>query len=270
MAPPSKKQKVQRPWQEIAKDAQDHRDASLAQVKPGPESSSMYPAPEHALEQSHPSAACKISMKFPETTLHPRDVQITETLPEDLVQSLATGELSATDVTTAFLRRAVIAQKLVSAIFQVDFDEMPIFEQTNCVTELLPQRALERAKFLDDYYLEHKKPIGPLHGLPISVKEMIGMKDLGLNAGYVAWWGKTAMEDAHVLQILWNAGAVFHARTTQPQSMMHLETDSNLYGLTVNPYNRDMSAGGSSGGEGALIGMRASCLGVGSDIGGNS
>jgi hypothetical protein len=94
------------------------------------------------------------------------------------------------------------------------------------------------------------------------------MKGLGLNAGYVAWWGKTATQDAHVLQILWNAGAVFYARTTQPQSMMHHETDSNLYGVTVNPYNRNVSSGGSSGGEGALIAMRGSCLGIGSDIGG--
>jgi amidase len=99
---------------------------------------------------------------------------------------------------------------------------------------------------------------------------MIGMKDLGLNAGYVAWWGKVATEDAHVLQILWDAGAVFYARTTQPQSMMHLETDSNLYGVTANPYSRNVSAGGSSGGEGALIGMRGSCLGIGSDIGGKT
>lgn len=142
--------------------------------------------------------------------------------------------------------------------------------QTNCITELLPSRALTRAAELDAYLTLHGRPIGPLHGLPISVKEMIGMKGLGLNAGYVAWWGKTADENAHVLQILWDAGAVFHARTTQPQSMMHLETDSNLYGVTVNPYCSGVSAGGSSGGEGALIGMRGSCLGVGSDIGGMS
>lgn len=99
---------------------------------------------------------------------------------------------------------------------------------------------------------------------------MIGMKDLRLNAGYVAWWNNKATEDAHVLQILWRAGAVFHVRTTQTQTMMHLETDSNLYGVTVNPYSRDTSSGGSSGGEGALIGMRGSCLGIGSDIGGES
>lgn len=117
---------------------------------------------------------------------------------------------------------------------------------------------------------QYRKPIGPLHGIPISVKEMIGMKGLGLNAGYIAYWGDEATDDAHVLHILWDAGAVFHIRTTQLQSMMQLETHSNFYGTTANPYNRDVSSGGSSGGEGALIAMRGSCLGVGSDIGGKS
>ena len=76
------------------------------------------------------------------------------------------------------------------------------------------------------------KPIGPLHGLPISVKEHIGMKDLDLNAGFVSWVGRKAKEDAYILRILWDAGAVFYVRTTQPQSLMHLETSSNLYGYT--------------------------------------
>ena len=49
---------------------------------------------------------------------------------------------------------------------------------------------------------------------------------------------------------------------------MHLETSSNLYGVTVSPYHKELSAGGSSGGEGALGGLRGSVLGVGSDIGG--
>jgi hypothetical protein len=103
-------------------------------------------------------------------------------------------------------------------------------EQTNCITELLPQRALERAAYLDAYLAEHKKPIGPLHGLPISVKEHIGMKGLDWNGGFVSWVGKVAKDDAHILSILWSAGCVFYVRSTQPQSLMHLETSSNLYG----------------------------------------
>jgi len=56
------------------------------------------------------------------------------------------------------------------------------------------------------------------------------MKGLDLNGGFVGWVGNTSAEDAHILQILWNAGAVFYVRTTQPQTLMHLETSSNLYG----------------------------------------
>lgn len=141
--------------------------------------------------------------------------------------------------------------------------------KANCITELLPERAIARAKYLDDFFNLHKKPIGPLHGLPISVKEHIGMKGLGLNIGFVSWWGRESLEDAHLLKILWDAGCVFYVRTTEPQTLMHLETSSNLYGVTTNPFNRNLSAGGSSGGEGALMGLGGSCLGIGSDIGGS-
>ena len=93
--------------------------------------------------------------------------------------------------------------------------------QTNCITELLPQRALARAQELDEYMKEHEKPLGPLHGLPISVKEHMGMKDLGLNTGLAAWAQNKAEGDAVVLKILWQAGCVFHARTTQPQTLVN-------------------------------------------------
>ena len=95
------------------------------------------------------------------------------------------------------------------------------------------------------------------------------MKGLGLNAGFISWWEHKGEDDAHILKILWDAGCVFYARTTQPQTLMHLETSNNLYGVTVNPFNRNLTSGGSSGGEGALIGLRGSCLGIGTDIGGS-
>lgn len=89
-----------------------------------------------------------------------------------------------------------------------------------------------------------------------------------------------AKEDAHMVSVLRQAGAVFYvskssplyhmliSETTNPQSLMHLETSCYL-GATVNPFNTALTAGGSSGGEGALIGMKGSCLGVGTDIGGS-
>ena len=225
-------------WQQVAKIAQDYRDDSIRKVEP--------PIPQLPAELPLDRS------EIPKYLLTTDEVVITQTSPEELVASLAAGKYTSTLVTNAFLRRAGLAQAL-----------------TNCVTELLPERAKERSEFLDDYYEKHGKPIGPLHGLPISVKEHMGMKDLGLNAGFISWWDQKGEEDAYVLKIMWNAGCVFYARTTQPQTLMHLETSSNLYGATTNPFNCQLTAGGSSGGEGALIGLRGSCLGIGTDIGGS-
>ena len=66
--------------------------------------------------------------------------------------------------------------------------------------------------------------------------------------------------DLSLNDVLWEAGAVFYARTTQPQAVMHLETSTNIYGVTVNPWNTDLTPGGSSGGESALVAMRGSVL----------
>ncbi|OCK79572.1 putative glutamyl-tRNA amidotransferase subunit A [Lepidopterella palustris CBS 459.81] len=225
-------------WQQIAKQAQNHRDATLAE-----------------LDQTLPDISWELPLnvtELPKQILTARHISITETEPEALVSKMASGELSATEVTKAFLQRAGLAQKL-----------------TNCITELLPTTALARAAYLDTYLSTHNKPIGPLHGLPISVKEHIGMEGLSLNAGFISWHSNTSPSNAHILDILLAAGAVLYVRTTQPQTLMHLETSSNYYGATVNPFNRALTSGGSSGGEGALVGLRGSCLGIGTDIGGS-
>jgi len=79
---------------------------------------------------------------------------------------------------------------------------------------------MSRAAELDKYFEKHKKPKGALHGLPISVKEHVGMKGLDLNAGFISWVGRTAEDDADILKILSKAGAVFYARTTGPQTLV--------------------------------------------------
>ncbi|MCJ1306366.1 hypothetical protein MMC25_000008 [Agyrium rufum] len=239
-----------RTWQETASLAQSHRAASLAGIK-----LSLPNLPDRPIDSSESETAPPLPLDvsdIPRQLLTAEEVRITESVPEVLLGELSRGERKAMEVVAAFLRRAGCATGL-----------------TNCVTEILPSQAYERAAYLDDYYAKHKAPAGPLHGLPISVKEHIGMKGLRLNAGFVAWWDQVAQEDAHILKILWAAGAVFYVRTTQPQTLMHLETSSNLYGVTVNPFNRNLTSGGSSGGEGALLGMRGSCLGIGTDIGGS-
>lgn len=85
--------------------------------------------------------------------------------------------------------------------------------------------------------------------------------------GYVSWIGKYDTEDSILVTLLRKAGAVLYIKTSVPQTLMTIETVNNIIGRTANPYNRSLSCGGSSGGEGALIGMRGSVLGVGTDIG---
>lgn len=225
-------------WQDIANAAQTHLADTVSCVEP------RIPDPPADLPLNVTSLPAKL--------LSTDVVRITESSTEDLLHKLATGRLTSKQVVNAFLQRAGLASKLV-----------------NCITELIPQKALERAAELDRYYARHGKPIGPLHGLPISVKEHIAMKGQDLNAGFVSWVGNVAPDDGLILKLLWNAGCVFYARTTEPQTLMHLETSSNIYGVTVNPYNTKLTSGGSSGGEGALLGIRGSCLGIGTDIGGS-
>lgn len=98
---------------------------------------------------------------------------------------------------------------------------------------------------------------------------MINIAGLTCNAAFISWHDRVPDSNAHILDILLDAGCILYARTTQPQTLMHLETSSNYYGTTVNPFNRNLTSGGSSGGEGALVGMRGSCLGIGTDIGGS-
>lgn len=126
----------------------------------------------------------------------------------------------------------------------------------NCVTELMWDDAIARAKYLDSL----PEPAGPLHGLPISIKEHHGMKGKSVHANFVAWVGHHQSDDSQINNILYDAGCVFYVRTTGPQALMHLECTNNIYGRTVNAHNRNLTSGGSSGGEGALVAFGGSVL----------
>lgn len=100
----SRKLQPKRPWQDIAKEAQEFRDASLARV-PGIDEV----FGRHLFSNTLPKDVTAI----PRLVMNERDTQITESLPEKLVEILANGKLTATDVTLAFLRKAAVAQRLV-------------------------------------------------------------------------------------------------------------------------------------------------------------
>jgi len=181
-----------------------------------------------------------------------RELAMTEATASEVVAKIASGAWSSLEVTLAVCKRAAVAQQLL-----------------NCVTEICFEEAIARAKQLDDHLRAHGKVVGPLHGLPISLKDQFDLKGLDSTIGYVALVGKPAARDAAVVRLLANAGAVFYVKTNVPTTLMMSETINNIFGRTVNPRNRKLTPGGSSGGEAALIAFRGSYLGVGTDIGGS-
>ncbi|KAL1689447.1 amidase signature domain-containing protein [Schizophyllum commune] len=191
---------------------------------------------------------------FPRTCglLSEQDLEITETNDVSaILKNLSIGIWSAIDVTTAFCKRAIVAHQL-----------------TNCLTEIWIEDALKRARELDDIFAK-QGPVGPLHGLPISLKDQFDVAGKECTMGIVSWLGRISEEDAALVTVLKNAGAILYVRTNVPQTLMRGETDNWVFGLTTNPHNRTLAAGGSSGGEGALIALKGSPLGVGTDIGGS-
>lgn len=87
--------------------------------------------------------------------------------------------------------------------------------------------------------------------------------------GYVSWIGKYEDHNSLLVTLLLQAGAVLYIKTNVPQSLMCAETINNVVGRTVNPYNKNWSPGGSSGGEGANVAFRGGIIGVGTDVGGS-
>lgn len=185
--------------------------------------------------------------------LSDREFSITEdhAVP-DLLAKLASGELTSVEVTTAFSKRAAIAQQL-----------------TSCLTETFFDSALERAKFLDQSRSEAGTVLGPLHGLPISLKDAFQVDGTEATIGFVSFLGKKSTMNSPLVDILLSLGAVPYVKTNIPMTMMTADSHNNIFGRTLNPHNTAIGAGGSSGGEGALVAFRGSPLGVGTDVAGS-
>ena len=135
----------------------------------------------------------------------------------------------------------------------------------------MPDEALAMAEALDAEFSKSGKVVGPLHGLPMSIKDILDVEGKVVTMAAIAWANNPpAKTDGSVVKVMRDAGAVFMARTTMPQTGMALETVSNLWGRTLNAHNPAFGSGGSSGGEAtlaALKGQPASPLST--DIGGS-
>ncbi|KAJ5781165.1 hypothetical protein N7457_006325 [Penicillium paradoxum] len=170
----------------------------------------------------------------------------------ELVELVKTQRVTSEALTTAFCKRASIAQQL-----------------TKCLTEAFFDKALVRARELDEHLLRTGEVVGPLHGIPVSVKDRFDVEGFDTTVGWVGLTNIPAKSDSSIVQLLESMGAVLYVKTNVPQSLMMADSYNHVFGQSVNAFNRALISGGSSGGEGALIGARGSVLGIGTDIGGS-
>ncbi|KAM7189482.1 Amidase signature domain containing protein [Rhypophila sp. PSN 637] len=198
--------------------------------------------------------------------LERREIDIITKDSVALVKAIRAGHLTAVQVTKAFCKAAAVAHQM-----------------SNCLHEFFPDEALERAKQLDEIYEMHKQAgtldkLGALHGLPVSLKDQFHVKGVDTTMGYVGWigsnlgitdWSQRHRIESQITKDLQSQGAVLYCKTSVPQTLMLGETINNIFGHTINPRNKKLSCGGSSGGEGALIALGGSSLGIGTDIGGS-
>ncbi|CAF2629291.1 unnamed protein product [Rotaria sp. Silwood2] len=105
--------------------------------------------------------------------------------------------------------------------------------------------------------------------ISICFKDQFNIKGVETTMGYVGYLGDILEYNSILVDCVLSLGAVVYVKTTVPQTLMLAETRSNLLGVTVNPRNRELSCGGSSGGEGSLVALKGSICGFGTDIGGS-
>ena len=167
----------------------------------------------------------------------------------ELSALLAKGEVSSAEVVRAHLDRIDAADGRVRAF-----------------TAVFHEQAIADAKRADD---APKSGRGPLHGLPVSIKECFDVAGQPTTLGLEAWRDRVANADAAMVRALREAGAVILGRTNLSQTMLYVEARNPLFGQTANPFSLAHTPGGSSGGEAAAIAAGMSPLGIGTDIGGS-
>jgi len=161
--------------------------------------------------------------------------------------------------------RQFSASELVDAHLRRIHSLNPGLNAFVCIDE---ERARRQAKAADDA-IASGKPLGPLHGVPVTVKSSIDVAGLPCEAGTILRKGYIPSADAPLISRLKAAGAIILGNTTTPEFLMAWETHSALYGQTNSPWDPERTPGGSSGGEAAAIAAGLSAGGMGSDGGGS-
>lgn len=169
-----------------------------------------------------------------------------------IAEKLKAKTWTSEEVVTTYIGHIKKVNPLINAMVEDRFDE-----------------AIAEAKQFDELNRKGKKPTGRLAGVPISVKESFHVANMKTTGGLEHRQDLIAREDAHVIEKLRNEGAIILGKTNTSTLCYSQETDNKLYGRTNNPWNLNHTAGGSSGGEGALLAVGGAAVGIASDIGGS-
>ena len=169
----------------------------------------------------------------------------------DLVELTSKGEVSAREAVGASIARMAARNGAM-----------------NAVVDDLSDQAMDEAAALDEVYAK-SGPVGPLHGVPVTIKENIDQKGRATPNGVPAFKDLIAAGDSPFVTNLKNAGAVVIGRTNTPEFSFRGTTDNPLHGRTFNPWNDWASAGGSSGGAASAVMSGMGAMAHGNDIGGS-
>ena len=164
----------------------------------------------------------------------------------ELTRDIRTGRRSSVDVVSAVLDRIEAVNPRINAVVRrVD-------------------RVLDEAERADARRARGDA-IGPLHGLPFTIKDSYDTAGIVTTAGTIGWRDRVPDTDAAVVARLRAAGAILVGKTNTPEFTWSDETDNDVYGRTSNPYDLARTPGGSSGGSAAIVAAGASPFDVGSD-----
>jgi Asp-tRNA(Asn)/Glu-tRNA(Gln) amidotransferase A subunit family amidase len=165
------------------------------------------------------------------------------------LQMIRAGELSIEELAEAHIR-------------QID----RLNPELNAFAHFDPDRVRTQVRALDARPVDER---GPLHGLPVTVKSSISTAGYKCEIGSLNHEGEIPLEDAVVVSRLRSAGALILGTTNCPEFLMAYETANDLHGRCNNPWDRNRTPGGSSGGESSAIASGMSAAGLGSDSGGS-
>ena len=169
-----------------------------------------------------------------------------------LARAILKGRLSSLEATDSHLERIARLNGPINALVVVDGE------------------AARKAARAADRALKRKgAELGPLHGVPITIKEAFDVAGLHTTASHPPLKDNVARQDASLVARLRSAGAIILGKTNVPELCMDFQTDSPLFGVTKNPWDAERGPGGSTGGGAAAVAARLSPLELGSDIGGS-